>query len=290
MKRQLETDTMKNIKNFKEYVLENLNKDSSSKRQTIDYLLNMNRFDSFEDFKETITTMVDIEEYQSFYNDQILDLISSVFVNNNFEKKRLVAFINELIATHIPLGDKYNFYYALYQKFKRDPSYQFPVNEGELKIICLERLKKFVEDKTRDLDKCSFLYYLCRERVDEQNHVILQTQAHPIMKAYIDIYPWSYIESLIRPYMTPIYKNSWPDFTIEPFVQATFKGWDNFWTFLEDFKSHSDYYQNRLLFERYYLFFREFENNGYKPLIVEKGNWPKFGIDYLIEAKKWKVV
>ena len=57
---------------FKELIENNLKKNSNSRRNMIHYLLNINNFSSFEDFKNIIITMVEIEQFQTFYNDKIL--------------------------------------------------------------------------------------------------------------------------------------------------------------------------------------------------------------------------
>jgi len=279
------------MSNFKNFITQNIEKDESSKRQIVEYLIRISDFKSFEDFKEIISTMVEVEPFQKFYNDKIISLITSSFIEKRFPQDEIISFINSFLLDEIDLGTGYSFYYSIYQKYKSDNSFVFPVKEEELKEICFNRLNKFVELKNNDLTKCSNLYYLCRDHVDSENRVVLQDRAHAIMRKFIDNFPWEYIQSLIRPYGTPLHRNAWPTFTIEPFVENTFNGWDNFWSFLDDFKKNNTVDLAKITrFDKYYLFFMRFKDKGYKPIQIPENEWANYAIDKLIEEQGWLVV
>ncbi len=280
---------MDNTNKFKDYIIRNLNKGNSSKRQIIEYLLDINSFKSFRDFKEIISTMVEVEEFQSFYNDKILDLIRAVFIRNEFEPADIKAYIIELYTTGIDPGKKYNFYYALYQKYKYDQKYKFPISEDELKKICFNRLTKFVDSKVKDIDACYNLYYLCREHVDERDNVVLQDRAHKVFRKYIDSYPWDYIDSLIRPYGLPIYHDISCGFTIEPFVEQTFGGWAEFWKFVEKIKEEMKTVSKLERLNKYITFFEKFKDRNYKPVSIPEKDWPLYAIDELIRERNWPI-
>ena len=275
---------------FRDYVIENLNRGESYQRQIINYLLNINDFKSIDDFKEVISTMIEVDQFQKFYNDKIINHIVSAYTNNKIPEHEIEEFIKEFLLNGIRLGEKYSFYYSIYMKFKENADFVFPIREVELKEICLERLKKFVLQKDNDILKCSELYYLCRDGVDKTDHVILNKDAHSQMRTFINNFPWEYINFLIRPYGTPIYTSVNSEFTIEPFVEFTFEGWDNFWEFLNRFKSGSEYSNHKERFEKYYLFFKKFKDNNYKPVPVNVNEYGNYGIKELITENNWQVV
>jgi hypothetical protein len=279
-----------NNNDLRKYVFQQIALGGNSKNKVIDYLLSIENFKSFNDFKEIIKIMIDIKDMQRFYYDKVLEKIRKVYTWHLFQHEELTSFTNELFLSFIELGEKYSLYYSLYQKFKFEENYTFPITESELKDICFARLKHFVDSKTKNIDKCSNLYYLCRDHVDENNNVVLQDRAHKKRREYVNNYPWEYINFLIRPYGTPIYRESWPGFTIEPFVKQTFGGWDNFYIFLEEQKEKmkNDTNYERLL--KYIAFFNEFKFNNYKPFTVEEKNWHLYGIDKLKEENNWLVV
>lgn len=279
------------MKDLKEYILQNINKSDSVKRQIFDYLLAIHDFKSFEDFKDVISTMIEVEQFQHYYNDKIIELIISAYSNPKFNSSNISSFIKDYLTEGIILGEKYSFYYSIYQSYKNDSSFHFPVSENELKEICFKRLHKFVELKINDLSKCSNLYYLCRDHVDSENRVVLQDRAHPVMRKFINNFPWEYIQSLIRPYGTPLHRKAWPTFTLEPFIENTFNGWDNFWLFLDEFKKNNTSDLAKITrFDKYYLFFIRFKNIGYKPIQIPENEWPDYAIDKLIEEQGWLVV
>lgn len=274
---------------FRNYIFQQWEKGKENQKQVIDYLKEINSFKSFNDFKEIMSAMIDLEGYQNYYNDEIIELIRSVYLSKVFEDG-IKEFIYELFKDKINLGEKYNFYYALYQKFKYKLNFEFPITEEELKKICLERLKRFVHSNEKGLNKCSSLYYLCRDYVDEENKVVLQKEAHTVMRKYIEKNQWEYISSLIRPFAYPIYKDSFPSFTIEPFAEKTFEGWENFWSFLNNFRNTTEYSNNKNLFDKYYKFIESYKGRGYKPFVVEHKEWLTYGIDVLREINNWQVI
>lgn len=277
------------MNDLKEYILKNINVNESTRRQITEYLLDIHDFNSFDDFKDLITTMIEVDQFQLYYNDKIIEKIRLVFMQELFPKNQIKEFIKNYLQEGIPLGEKYSFYYTLYQNFKESKYFNFPIIEDELKEICFLRLKKFVDSKEKNLTNCSNLYYLCRDSVDSQNHVILQERAHQLMRQYTENYPWDYIDSLIRPYGTPIYRVSNPTFTIEPFVEKTFQGWDGFWKFLNDFKLKIQDVDKSEKFTKYYSFFIRFKDNRYKPVWIPDKEWDKYAIDELVVEKGWPV-
>jgi hypothetical protein len=276
--------------NLKEYILQNIDKSESMKRQMIEYLLAIHNFNSFEDFQDVVSTMIEVDQYQTYYNEKIIELIRDIFKQEIFPKEQIREFIKTYLQESIPLGERYSIYYTLYQYFKEPEYFNFPINEQELKDICFMRMEKFVNLNVKDLDKCMNLYYLCRENVDPENRVILQERAHNLMREFISMYPWDYIDSLIRPYGTPIHRSFEPAFTIEPFVEKTFGGWGNFWIFLDGYKPTISEQDKQERFDKYYLFFERFKDNGYKPVLIYDKEWEYFAIDKLIEEKKWNLV
>jgi len=260
----------------------------SQKKQIIEYLYDISEFKSFDDFKTILHSMVEIDDYQEYYNDRILSLIQQVYIEGIYENDKIKSFVNDLFKNIIELGNKYTFYYALYQNFKHIDNYLFPITENDLKNICFERLNIFVDSKAQEIDACYNLYYLCRDHVDEKNNVVLQARAHKVFRKYIDIYPWDYIDSLIRPYGVPIYPAS-AGFTIEPFVEHTFNGWKNFMEFIDNLYEMMKGDDRSERFKKYIEFFLKFEERKYKPFIVPKKDWPLYAIDELISERGWPV-
>ncbi len=279
---------MNKLIKFKSTIENEIISGGSKKNQAIRYLRSIDTFKSIDDFKVVIQTMIEIDEYQKYYNMEILDLIQKTFIKQDFTNSQVIDFVRDLFL-NIELGTKYDFYYTLYKLFKNDPSYEFPITEKELKKICLSRLQKFVDQNLSDLQKCYNLYYLCREKVNEKDEVILQKESHLIMRRYISDHPWEYIESLIRPYMTPIYRNFEPRFTIEPFTKMTFDGWNNFWDFIEELKEDPNK-PSDLPFKSIYNFLERFKDKNYKPILVFENEWRNYGINYLIKKGNWNVV
>lgn len=275
---------------FKDKILGFSNQDGTLKKQAIEYLANIRTFKSFKDFKEVIYTMLEFEDFQKFYNDKIVKHIEYNYVNQIFPASEMELFVKELLLHEIRLGEKYSFYYAIYTKLKENSEFKFPITEQDLKDLCLIRLRRFVKKGEDDIEKCSNLYYLCRDKVNDKQIVNLQIAARRYMRRYIDNYPWSYINFLIRPYGIPIYTSVNSEFTIEPFVEFTFDGWDNFWDFLNDFKENKLYAEHQERFSKYCNFFEQFKANKYKPVPVNKNDYKKYGIDSLIVENQWPVV
>jgi len=142
------------MNNFKDYIEGNINKDDHSKRQIIKYLLDINSFKSFSDFQEVISAMIEIDKFQEYYNDKIIELISATYNKEVYPKQELSKFLQDYLINDIKFGDKYSFYYAIYQYFKRDPNFTFPISEDELK----ELGKTFSELVLRGVLKAPFIH------------------------------------------------------------------------------------------------------------------------------------
>lgn len=275
---------------FKERMLGLIQQGGSIERQAIDYLYNIRSFKSFSDFKEVIITMLSVDRFQNYYNDRIIVHISEYYQNNSVNRREIEEFMRELLENQINLGEKYSFYTFIYLKYMENPGFVFPVAETTLKKICLNRLKLFVKMGEDDVIKCSNLYYLCRDHTDNNQNVHLQVDARKYMRMFIENFPWSYIKFLIRPYGLPIYTRVNSEFTIEPFVEFTFNGWNGFWEFLNNFLSSDLYPKYRESFDKYYKFFIKFRDSNYKPVPVNSNDYKYFGIDELIKENNWEVV
>lgn len=278
------------MNNFKEYVIEHMNAGKSSKKEVIDRLLSIGDFDSFDEFKDVVKAMIEVEEFRQYYNDKIIGLIHYIYSKGRFPKDEIENFIYKYFLNEIPLGEKYTFFYELYQEFKHDKNFVFPISEKLLKNICFLRFERFVNSNFQDIDKCFNLYYLCRDYVDEQNRVVLEERAHPVMRQFISNNAWGYIDYQIRPYGTPIYKSFEPLFTIEPFVEKTFGNWVKFWEFIDEYERTIKDDKNLERFKKYYAFFTRFAENRYKPVLIPYEEWGKYGIDELVEDRGWQVV
>lgn len=260
----------------------------SNKKQIIQYLLSIKSFSSFKDFKNVISAMLGFESFVDFHSSKIIEIVTMFFRENESKQPTIKNFFKEVIKDSIPLGVGYGFFLNLYDYLKLGEN-NLPLDESELKDICFERLKSFTENNKRGIEKCNNLYFACRDKV-ENNTVILQEKAHPLRLNYIHKQSWEFINSLIRPYGVPIYVRSYNFFTIDPFTEDTFGSWAIFWEFINDFRKTEEYNKNKVRFEKYYLFLKDFEQNGHKSLKVRPEDLSKYGIYELIKENEWMVV
>jgi len=274
-------------------IIEQINKwkkdNVTAQKQIVSYLDEIQKFDSLDDFETMIQVMISVDEFQNYNNTKIIDFIIAYFGKGEL-KDEISSFIDKLLRDTIPLGDKYSFYYSLYDKSYHDDDTSFPITESNLKDICLERLNKFVISDTENYEKCFNLYYLCREKVDKVNDVVvLQSDAHSAMLSYINIYPWKYIKLLIRPlYIGPLQDSIDGGFTLEPFLIETFSGWSNFQEFIKKFKNSNQ--ENHTIINeltKYEAFFKLYHENKYQGVKLIKDKWPMYGIDKLVKENKW---
>lgn len=277
------------MKSFKEYAIESYNRDKQSQRQITEYLLNTQQFKSFDDFREVLETMLEIEQFVYHYSDVIISLINNAYSSEYYSKNEIKIFTQYLLRDYIKFGQAYSLYWALYRKFWDEEDFVFPISINELKDICYERLVNFVNSEEMSMLKCYNLYHACPEKIDQDRNVTLQERAHPQKLKFLELYPWEYIRSLIRPYMVPIHKNYGNSFTIDPFAKFTFGNWDNFWIFLDKFRNHSEYSTHKQKFEKYYLFILAFKENGYRPTYVEPDKWEEYGFDECSRENNWQI-
>ena len=279
-------------KGIKEFIQESIEKHESIRRQTIKYLKHIDDFYSFEDFKDIIATMIELDQFQRSNNDRIIELIRGVWIGNQFQEKKIKEFVLKYLKDEIPYGKKYSLYYTLFKDFQPSGYFDFPISEEEFKDICFARLKEYTENPEitiKKIETCFELYYLCIDYIKSDSKIILQERAHKQMRRFVDKYPYEYIEFLIRPYTTPLQKSE-PTFTTEPFMEKTFNGWENFWKFLDEFK-HTITDESILhKLQMYYAFFERFRDNGYRPVLIPFEDWGKYGIDDLVKGREWTFV
>ena len=205
------------MNSFKEKIFEGLASNPNKKREVIDYMLSIKQFKSLQDFKNVFEVFMENKELASVYTQHVVDLIHEYY-HQSQPKADIQEYLSNYLENEIEFGSNFGLYYAIFKKYQADINYVFPISEDELKIICVMRLRKYVDElKGDDIFTAFTLYYTCRDYVDKNYSIHILKEANVIIQRYIRAFPDKYLPFLIRPKISPF--TSWRELVLEPFTK-----------------------------------------------------------------------
>ncbi|MCK3685985.1 hypothetical protein [Maribellus sp. YY47] len=269
---------MKNNLSFKNKVNDLWNTNPETRDDTIGYLLSIDKFQSFQDWKKIIEVYFEIDQYfVEKHSDKIIDLIHKG--QDEFSTEKVSGFLVEYLKEDSKIEFNYsNLLYLLNQEHKnanRESRKTFTKNE--LEEICKRRLERFISSPIKDIEKAFNILYSCWDFVDDKNIVHLTSSSLALMRSYIEELPEQYLNFIIRHQFYPIN----PDisggryiFVLEPFTKQIFKGWENYELFLKELKENSTV--NRNTIECNQKFYDLFKTNKYESVPIHKDDLKLF--------------
>ena len=269
---------MKNNLSFKDKVNDLWNRNPETRVDTIGYLLSIDKFQSFQDWKKVIEVYFEVDAYfLEKHSDKIIDVIHEG--QNEFSKEKVSDFLVNYLKEDSKIEYNYsNFLYLLNQQHKKaNKESRTTFTKKELRDICLRRLERFIKSSIKDIEKAFNILYSCWDYVDDENKVHIIGPALELIRGYIDEVPEQYLRFIIRHQFYPIN----PDisggryiFVLEPFTKQIFRGWENYEFFLKELKENSNV--NRNTVECNLKFYRLFKLNNYESVPIHKDDLKLF--------------
>nr|WP_321484836.1 hypothetical protein [uncultured Draconibacterium sp.] len=269
---------MKNNLSFKNKVYDLWNRNPETRDDTIGYLLSIDKFQSFQDWKKVIEVYFEVDTYfLEKHSDKIIDVIHKG--QDEFSKDEVSGFLVDYLKEDSKIEYNYsNFLYLLNQQHKKtNKDSRTTFTKKELQEICLGRLERFIKSSIKDVEIAFNILYSCWDYVDDDNIVHISGAALELIRGYIDEVPEQYLRFIIRHQFYPIN----PDisggryiFVLEPFTKQIFKGWDNYEFFLKKLQENSNV--NRKTVECNLKFYRLFKLNNYESVPIHKDDLKLF--------------
>lgn len=255
-------------------------KEQNKDKQLTEYLLSFDNFTTFEVFKDIFQVLFEEDKIRIHYAETIISKIK--LVQDKFDKDQISTFLHDYLKNVNPELDCYNFFYLINQEHKEGNT-TFIISKEISLDICLFRLESYTNTKS-DIKTAFKLFYVCWEKVDENNKVHISKKALELMRDFVNKVPKDYLNYLLRPKYLPPTTTFYPghlEFVFEPFTEQIFGGWPKFENFLKDLTMNEVDEKEINIIKNLY---KKYEENQFISIRIPKNQL----VDYTIDLNKWK--
>ncbi len=251
-------------------------KEQNKDKQLTEYLLSFDNFTTFEVFKDIFRVLFEEDKIRIHYAETIISKIK--LVQNKFERDQIRLFLHDYLKNVNPELDCYNFFYLINQEHKEGNTTFIISKEISLDISHF-RLENYTKNHS-DIRTAFSLFYVCWEKVDENNKVHITKRALELMREFVNKVPKDYLNFLLRPKYFPPMTTFYPgqiEFVFEPFTEQIFGGWPNFENFLKEQAV------NKVDIKELTELYKKYEENQFISIQIPKNQLADFNID----LSKW---
>lgn len=267
---------MRENNTFKDKVLNYWGKNPELKEETIRYLLSINNFKSYEDWKNIVEVFLSIDSYFiEKHPDTIIQIIHKA--QEEYENQEATNFIASYLSDESRLDiDFSNLFYALNQQHKKqNEDARKTFSKEVLNQICNRRLERFVTGVERNVEAAFNHFYSCWDLVDDENKIHITPRALELMRNYIEKMPEEYLKFSVRHMFVPIEPHlEYYHFVLEPFTKQIFKGWENFESFLKEINDKKLVAEN--VIDCFTKFYEIYKSRNYDSVAIQENELKNF--------------